>query len=259
MGARRKPSLTEGLPRPAFHTGRNDFMAYVSEWERLSEALTRVIAAGGLTEDEARTDICRAIADRAVNIRGKLGRQTTGPLRASDTVLEGKYFQIPDKIQAEELDWERSRPVKPWKVPRENFKIPGPWELEWIELFRTDVTNVLCPGGRQSEAAEHASSQPGAVSTSRPTLESRGASVGADLRSIAGLRPAAAGPARRRGRRPEKFEQTRDAMRSDIQQGRCTVPALKDMLEKNLCENYGVSRDVARRARKTVLSEFGDN
>jgi DNA-binding GntR family transcriptional regulator len=48
-------------------------------------------------------------------------------------------------------------------------------------------------------------------------------------------------------------------MRSDIQQGRCTVPALKDMLEKNLSENYGVSRDVARRARNAVLSEFGEN
>jgi hypothetical protein len=51
-------------------------MAYVSEWERLSEALTRVMAAGGLPEDEAQTDICRAIAEGAVNIRGKLGRHT---------------------------------------------------------------------------------------------------------------------------------------------------------------------------------------
>jgi hypothetical protein len=189
-------------PVPHSTPGRNDFMAYVSEWERLSEALTRIMAAGGLAEDEARTDICRAIADRAVKIRGKLGWHTTSPLRAPHTVLETKDFQIPSEIKPEDLDWERSRPVKPWIVRRENFKPSGHWELEWIELFRTDVTSVLCPGGRHSEAAEHASSQPGAVSTSRPTLESRGASVGADLRSIAGLRPAAAGPARRRGRRP---------------------------------------------------------
>ena len=149
--------------------------------------------------------------------------------------------------------------MKPWAVRRGAFRPSGFWFLEWIELFRTDVTNVLCPGGRQSELAEQASSQPGAVSTSRPTLESRRSSVGADLRSTVGPRPAAAGPARRRGARPKKFEQARDAMRSDIQQGRCTVPALKDMLEKKLTERYGFSRDTARRARKAVLSEFGEN
>lgn len=234
-------------------------MAYVSEWERLSEALTRVMAAGELTEDEAQTDICRAIADGAVNIRGKLGRQTTGPLRASDTVLEGKDFYISNEIKPKDLDWERSRPVKPWIVRRENFKVPGHWELEWIELFSTDVTNVLCPGGRQSEAAQRVSSEPGAVSRTQPALESRGASVGADLRSTAGPRLAAAGPARRRGARPKKFEQTRDAMRNDITQGQYTVPGLKDMLEKLLSEKYCVSRDTARKARKAVLSEFGEN
>jgi hypothetical protein len=231
-------------------------MAYVSEWERLSEALRRVIAASGLGENEARTDICRAIADGAVNIRGKLGSHTTKPLRASDTVLEGKDFHIPSEIKPEDLDWERSRPVKPWTVRRENFKVPGQWELEWVELFRTDITNVLCPDGRQSEAAQHVSSEPGAVSRTQPPRESRGSSVGA---ATAGPRPAAAGPVRRRGARPKKFEQTRDAMRSDIKQGRCTVAGLKDMLEKLLSEKYGVSRDTARRARKAVLSEFGEN
>ena len=48
-------------------------------------------------------------------------------------------------------------------------------------------------------------------------------------------------------------------MRSDIQQERCTVSELKNMLEKNLSEKYCVSRDTARRARKAVSSEFGEN
>jgi DNA-binding GntR family transcriptional regulator len=31
------------------------------------------------------------------------------------------------------------------------------------------------------------------------------------------------------------------------------------MLEKNLAETYGVSRDTARKARRAVLSDFGEN
>jgi DNA-binding GntR family transcriptional regulator len=48
-------------------------------------------------------------------------------------------------------------------------------------------------------------------------------------------------------------------MRNDIQQGRRTLAELEIMLEKNLSELYGVSRDTARKARRAVLSEFGEN
>ena len=67
------------------------------------------------------------------------------------------------------------------------------------------------------------------------------------------------GAARRRGARPIRFEQVSGAMRDDIQQGRRTVVELKNMLEKNLAETYGVSRDTARKARNAVLAEFGEN
>ncbi len=146
-------------------------MAYVSKWERLSDAVMRVMAACGLSKDEAQTDICRAIADGAVNIRGSLKRHTTKRLSASDTVLEGADFQIPTEIKSEDLDWERSRPVKPWLVRRGASALPGHWDLEWIKLFRTDVTNVLCTAGKRGEPAQRASSEKGATSRSRPALE----------------------------------------------------------------------------------------
>jgi hypothetical protein len=47
-------------------------MAYVAEWELLSEAANRVMTMTGLSKDQAQNDICRAIADGAVRIRGKL-------------------------------------------------------------------------------------------------------------------------------------------------------------------------------------------
>jgi hypothetical protein len=65
--------------------------------------------------------------------------------------------------------------------------------------------------------------------------------------------PADAGSKRRRGRRPEKFERAKEAMKNDIRTGRLTVADLNKMLEKDLAAEYGVSRDTARKARKAVL------
>jgi hypothetical protein len=235
-------------------------MAYPSAWERLSDAATRVMTAAGLSKDEAQSDICQAIADGAVKIRGKLGRHTTRHSRASETVLEGKDFDVPTTIKSEDLDWEKSRPVKPWMVRRGIFALAGYWDLDWIELSRTDVTNVLCPARKQNESAKLALSETGATSRSRPALESQETPAGSGPRSTAGPRKSgAARPARHRGPRPKKFEQARDAMRNDLQKGRLTAAGLETMLEKTLAADYGVSRDTARKARKAVLSELGEN
>jgi hypothetical protein len=46
-------------------------------------------------------------------------------------------------------------------------------------------------------------------------------------------------------------------MRNDLWQGRVSPEELRDMLEKKLADRYGgISRDVARKARNTVLSEL---
>jgi hypothetical protein len=65
--------------------------------------------------------------------------------------------------------------------------------------------------------------------------------------------------ARRPGRRPDKIERAKEAMRRDINEGKLTIDGLKAILEKNLVERYGVSRTTARDARKVVLSEFVEN
>ena len=85
-------------------------------WERLSQALERVMATDGRSKEEAQTDICRAIADREVNIRGKLERHTPRGTTASNTILEGKDFHISEKIKSDEFDWDSSRPLKPWAL-----------------------------------------------------------------------------------------------------------------------------------------------
>ena len=118
-------------------------MAYEGEWLRLSEALTRVMEAAGISKEEARAEICRAVADRRIRIRGELGRLTTTHTTSAE-VLAGKAFEIPTDLGAENLDWAQSCPLGTWFVRRDHFRLQGHWSLEWIELSRADVANVLC-------------------------------------------------------------------------------------------------------------------
>jgi len=69
----------------------------------------------------------------------------------------------------------------------------------------------------------------------------------------------ASGLRRRRGRRPDRLESAKTAMRDDFRQGRYTLADLKGMLEKNLAETYSVSRDTARKARNAVVAEIAEN
>ncbi len=145
-------------------------MRYVSEWEPLSDAATRVMAAAGVSKEEAQSDICQAIADGVVRIRCQLKKHTTKHM-TSKTVLDGNAFEI-TKRKPDDLDWEGSRPLKPWRVRRGSYPIPGDWELAWIELSRTDVTNVLCRAGTRGELPQPTSSETDARRKSRPKLES---------------------------------------------------------------------------------------
>jgi hypothetical protein len=229
-------------------------MAYVPAWQQLSDAIESVMAGAGRSREEAKTDICQAIADRPVKILCQLKRHATRP-NTSKAVLEGKDFEIPAEIKPADLDWERSRPLKAWFVRRESYSVGENWDLEWIKVCRADVTKVLCAATEQDENTRHAASETPAKSTSRPAAESQEMPVGSSPRSTAGPRKPGA-PGRRRGRRPQKFEQTKDAMRNDIQQGRTTVAQLDNMPEKNLATKYDVSRDTARKAREAVMSEL---
>jgi hypothetical protein len=143
-------------------------MAYIPAWLRLPDAIECVMAATGQSREEAQTDICQAIADQTVQIRGKLRKHTTS-VRTWHKVLEGKDFVIPPEIKPADLDWEHSRPLNPWAVHYEVFRVPGYWELEWIELLRTDVESAFCaqPGG----AAHRIPGKTVEKSRSRPALE----------------------------------------------------------------------------------------
>jgi hypothetical protein len=229
-------------------------MRYVSDWERLPDVLTHLLAAR-LPKEEAQAGICQAIADGTIRFRCGPQRHA-GRSIISRQLLEGKDVHVPASLKPEDLDWEQSRPMRPWAIRREISRLPGLWHLDWIELSRTDVTKVLCSLGEQSASIEHTSREALPPDKNRPTSVGLDMPGGLDSSSSAGQREYSSGGTRRRGVRPQKFERTKDAMRIEIRQGKLTLAELETMLEKSLSARYAVSRDTARRARNAVLSEF---
>jgi len=119
-------------------------MAYVPDWVPLSDALNLVMAAG-LSETEAKLDLCHAMAD------GKI-KFVFAALRAeaieSKQVIPfvGTRVNIPRDLRPGDLDWRKSCPTTPWQ--HHDY----PWVqvyLARVELSSADVTLTLC-GGRNS-------------------------------------------------------------------------------------------------------------
>lgn len=131
------PTKSEDMP-PSRIAGA----VYEPAWERISDALVRVMQAG-VPKNIAQEAICQAIADGAIKFRSQLKRHASKHMTSS-TVLQDSSFEIPATIKPCDMDWETSRPVKPWIVARGAHRLPGYWYLEWLELRKTDVTDVLC-------------------------------------------------------------------------------------------------------------------
>lgn len=146
-------------------------MAYNSRWERLHDALTRVMQANGFSQNKARAEICSAIADGAVSFRAKLGTKMGGGT-SYDTTLNGDCFRVPTGLKPGDLNWRVSRPLKAWLVPRGAVRSFGHWNLEWIELSRADVTNVLCAPSESGDPIQPRESDIGAKNRTRPKFES---------------------------------------------------------------------------------------
>jgi hypothetical protein len=67
-------------------------MPYVPDWEPLAAALKRVMATGA-TDDDAKLDICRAVADRKVSVRVTVTRSYYQGM--GGMVLSGGNVDVP--------------------------------------------------------------------------------------------------------------------------------------------------------------------
>jgi len=124
-------------------------MAYVPDWERLADALERVTAAG-IDEGAAKQNICDAIVDGKIKIRCRVAKEEGGGSfgeRVVGTMRNGSELEIPPHLSPRDFDWSKSRPRKPWRRSGYSQLDPPLWRLDWIELFKANVTLVLCSGG----------------------------------------------------------------------------------------------------------------
>jgi hypothetical protein len=142
-------------------------MEHVPEWERLADALKRVVATG-IAEGQAQVAICGAISDRSITVRLFVGRIE----RADIFLLEGwerevppsrtprdfdlwqqaltglpprsRTLMIPSHIVPQDFDWTNSNPLKPLRDAQEGVSAMfQDWRRDRIELFSADVTKVV--------------------------------------------------------------------------------------------------------------------
>jgi hypothetical protein len=149
-------------------------MPFVPDWERLGEALKRVMEAG-VSNSEAKRDICRAIADGKIRVRTPVELITRDVVdhqfnhrfarqyqRFARQLYEGRRrLDMPSRLKPRDLHWRDSRFKAPWLFQPGMEGYPGPprnWHV-LIELFSADVTKVLCqqPRARAPPDADQAS------------------------------------------------------------------------------------------------------
>jgi hypothetical protein len=131
---------------------------------------------------------------------------------------------VPPRLNPDDFDWSGSRPLKQWFIgpmPGQHYFWNGSnVPISLIELSTADVREVLCNAKIQSDPHDRLTNP------------------------------------RNAGRKPTKLEKAKEAMKRDIRDHKVTPANLKEMLQKNLAEKYGVSRETACKARDHVLSEI---
>jgi hypothetical protein len=149
-------------------------VAYTPDWEPLADALKRVMATG-VSEDEAKTDLCRAVADRKIDVRVRIA--------ASDHAMGGGVFsdgnvRPPPHLGPGDLDWMQSRPFAQWRIgPKlgEHYTWIVGWEnrpLDLIELSTADVVEILCGDGDEEIVLPAAKQETAAIKALASHLKS---------------------------------------------------------------------------------------
>jgi hypothetical protein len=135
-------------------------MPYIPDWEPLAEALTRVIATG-VSQQEAKIDLCHAGADRKIGVRVRIAE--------SDSELGGRSFfganvRGPTRLKPDDFDWAQSRPRHKWSVgpvgPQYYTRVTWSWkshQIDLIELATADVLDIFGSPPSKPRNAEEAS------------------------------------------------------------------------------------------------------
>jgi hypothetical protein len=118
---------------------------YPPNWLSLSEARELLIASG-LLASEAETDIPRALRERKIHFKRAIkgvtfrGHAVQPEVFRQMTVQDGNRFRlrVPADLAPEDLDWENSRPRRPWPLGEGYFA-----HIVRLELSRRDLEKVF--------------------------------------------------------------------------------------------------------------------
>jgi hypothetical protein len=148
-------------------------MLYTPDWELMAEAVKRVMARG-VAEPEAKAHLCRALADRKIDVRVRVAKTATR-YSMRGRVFSNGNVSVPPYLGANDLDWVGSRPLAQWSIgPRPgDYAWLDPWQnqpLDLIELSTADVIGVLC-GGDDEKAPTAAPAHEVSRYPGRPTIK----------------------------------------------------------------------------------------
>lgn len=143
-----------GGRRPPLINNVKDVGRYVLDWERLPDAAKRVAATSGIDITAAKIDLCRAISDHKIKIRGLVETVTGEPAEHVPGTVQQKGFSIPTDLNPYDFDWPSSRPLKSWRAHRPVYENePVQWQFAWIEALRDDVSRQLCGAKKEEQEA----------------------------------------------------------------------------------------------------------
>jgi hypothetical protein len=117
-------------------------MPYIPEWEQLAGAVKRIMASS-VEEDQAKRDLCNAIADGKISVRVTINQHNK-----PDRFYFSENVGIPKHLQPINIDWINSRPTTKWWIGPalgQHYSWDGGEErIDLIEVARADVTEQLC-------------------------------------------------------------------------------------------------------------------
>jgi hypothetical protein len=277
-------------PRP-FLTGVIDLLAFGAP---LPDKVLQLVGLLFEQKDrDVRTETLRALASEGYpyeTVVSERRRATTaffdGVRRAEQSVLIGShdhhsdqpipphYFDVPRNLGSEDnsirtdayivamdarwqkqFDAEWQRKPTPWF----NVRVDRKWLVGWLTSQLTISTGidglVQIPSSDGSfilQGVPSSAAQYPAVKTENAVEFSVSAAPTSPRKSSVGVF------AKKRGKKPDKFERVMKDMRTDLANGALTADGLDQMLEKTLAGKYDASRDTCRRARKEVLAMHAD-
>ncbi|MCA6104669.1 hypothetical protein [Bradyrhizobium australafricanum] len=112
--------------------------------------------------EQAQWGICHALSDGVIEFRARLEHHHSRQQTSKD-IVSGNNLQIPTDLTPDDIDWQESRPKKPWRLRELPRHHPGLWSIAGIELSSIDVMAKLLPGA----------AAPGAPQSDKPKRKHR--------------------------------------------------------------------------------------